>query len=536
MKKIVSFLLRHEILILILGCSVLLRLPSLIEPYWYGDEGIYLTLGNAIRHGEHLYKDIHDNKPPVIYFLAALTGSMFWFRFLLVGWNLLSIITFWWIAKQLVDQSHKTQEWRIAGVSFPIPHYSDIATLLFSIIPIFIEGNIANGEIFMILPILIGFALLIKWRQIKMSQRSLILPLLSGLSFAVAFLTKVPAAFDAIAAGLFFFILADVKKNPLQTYVRNIFRLPAWVYGIAFLLPIIGSVFYYNAIGAGGPYLNAALLQNVGYLASWKTGTQSSSNLPQSGLKNRAVVLGGATLVIVLMAATLPSEVVLTVLWFGFALFGALLSERPYPHYLIQLLAPFTLVLILLFQYGMKVVRKRSFSSMNGRQSFLAATALSVSLGVLIFSYVSIRFWNYPILPYYNHYIQFVTKNISKDAYLASFDPTLPEQYKLAELILASTNSNDRIFLWGDLPTIYALTRRLPPGRYTSAYHVKDFNGFDETYSALEKNKPKLIVIDTREKATFPKLYQLLAAEYAQRYSSEHFELYVYLPESNILP
>ena len=43
---------------------LILRLPSLFEPYWYADEGIYLTIGNALRRGEILYSQIHDNKPP----------------------------------------------------------------------------------------------------------------------------------------------------------------------------------------------------------------------------------------------------------------------------------------------------------------------------------------------------------------------------------------------------------------------------------------------------------------------------------------
>ncbi|PIV07387.1 hypothetical protein COS53_02565, partial [Candidatus Shapirobacteria bacterium CG03_land_8_20_14_0_80_35_14] len=57
----------------------LLRLPSLFEPYWYGDEGVYLALGQGIRHGLTLYSQIYDNKPPAIYYLAALTQTVFGF-------------------------------------------------------------------------------------------------------------------------------------------------------------------------------------------------------------------------------------------------------------------------------------------------------------------------------------------------------------------------------------------------------------------------------------------------------------------------
>ena len=47
----------------------ILRFPSLFEPYWYGDEGIYQVLGMVIRKGGLLYRDIWDNKPPFLYFI-----------------------------------------------------------------------------------------------------------------------------------------------------------------------------------------------------------------------------------------------------------------------------------------------------------------------------------------------------------------------------------------------------------------------------------------------------------------------------------
>src|SRR5260221_14719740 len=91
LKKLEKFLLHHELLIMILCLVAIMRLPTLMEPYWYGDEGIYLTLGTGIRHGLTLYRDIHDNKPPVIYLIAAISGTLFWFRFILLIWNAATI-------------------------------------------------------------------------------------------------------------------------------------------------------------------------------------------------------------------------------------------------------------------------------------------------------------------------------------------------------------------------------------------------------------------------------------------------------------
>src|SRR3990167_6055899 len=77
--KLAKWLLIHEAILIILGVVVFLRVPSLFEPYWYGDEGIYLTIGRAMRGGMELYKEVHDNKPPLLYVVAAIAGGReFW--------------------------------------------------------------------------------------------------------------------------------------------------------------------------------------------------------------------------------------------------------------------------------------------------------------------------------------------------------------------------------------------------------------------------------------------------------------------------
>lgn len=530
LEKIKKFLLHHELLIVIMCAVAILRLPSLLEPYWYGDEGIYLTLGNGLRHGLTFYRDIHDNKPPLLYVIAALAGSVFWFRLILLVWNTASIGVFAWIATRLLNPKHLTPSVRLGAHTFPIPTLSTLATLLFALLPFAAEGNIANGEIFMILPTLAGFAFLLKAReQSKAPLRSkLILSIAAGISLSLAFLTKVPAAFDAVAAGIFFFLIpSTVVTQPgkrIRTFLRSLISLPAWAYAIAFLIPIALSIAYYTAMGAGQPYIKAALLQNVNYLSSWKTGSHETQELGQTGLKNRALIVGALTLILLLASPLLTWEVLLIVLWFAYSLFGALLSERPYPHYLIQVIPPLALIIALFIQ-TLFDLRTRLPQKTEYLRSISSALLLSGCVGVLIYSFVVIKFWNYAIPPYYQNYIKFVTGKITRDQYFSFFDTSLPEQYKIAEIIAANTDRNDSIFIWGDLPCIYASTRRLPPGRYTSAYHIKDFGGFDETLVAIYKKEPKYVLIDNRIEM-FPSLQPLLFEEYAQVYVSPSFTLY----------
>ena len=124
-------------LLSILTGFFLLRLPSLIEPNWYGDEGIYQCIGQAIHAGRLLYVQIWDNKPPFLYLVYALfNGDQFGIRLFSIISGLVAIITFFYLS-QLLFKEYKPRI--VATIAF---------CLLFAT-PL-IEGNIANAENFML--------------------------------------------------------------------------------------------------------------------------------------------------------------------------------------------------------------------------------------------------------------------------------------------------------------------------------------------------------------------------------------------------
>ena len=67
--------------------------------------------------------------------------------------------------------------------------------------------------------------------------------------------------------------------------------------------------------------------------------------------------------------------------------------------------------------------------------------------------------------------------------------------YKIADYLVASTKKGDRVFVWGDGVPIYALSRRLPPGKYVADYHIRDFSTKEETLIVLRSNMPEMIVV-----------------------------------------
>ncbi|MEK7111921.1 MAG: hypothetical protein AAB875_01200, partial [Patescibacteria group bacterium] len=97
-------------LAILLGIVIVLRIPFFFEPFSYGDEMIYLALGEGIRKGLILYQGVYDNKPPLLYLLAAVAGNVFWFKAILSFWSLITVVLFWKLASALFPNKLKLQK------------------------------------------------------------------------------------------------------------------------------------------------------------------------------------------------------------------------------------------------------------------------------------------------------------------------------------------------------------------------------------------------------------------------------------------
>jgi len=466
LKKLIAWFGRNEVLVLLVTFSLILRLPSLFEPYWYGDEGIYLTLGQALRKGLVWYRDIHDNKPPLLYLLAAFTGTVFWFRLLLMVWFGTAVAVFYRLCQKLLPQAPAA--W---------------ATLAMIILTTIFEGNVANAEIFIVLPVTLGILLTFKPRPNYW--------LIGGL-FSLGSLFKIPAAFDFLALTLW---LVVWKKAGLKSLVQA---------GLGFAAPITLTIVYYAYRGGLEPYVRSALLQNVGYLQSWGGS--------QTGLITRFIITTIGLTIFIPLAKKLKLSAAggLAIIWFAWAMFGALLSARPYPHYLIQPAIPLVILVTLVIFYQNKLLR---------------FTAL-VAVGLAGLAYYQIRFWQYPILGYYQNFIAYSLRQKTKTEYYSWFDCRVNQTYRLAKYIRSTTTAAEPIFIWGDEPYVYALSQRLPVGRYTVAYHVVDFNGYSATIATLDRQRPKIIAVMTYESRDFPELKTRLATDYVQTATIDQAKIY----------
>ena len=481
-RQEIKTLLSDKTFLILLFLFSLLWLPSLFEPISYGDECIYFVLGQGFRQGLSFYKDIHDNKPPFLYLMAALSfGKIFWLRFYNLIWSALHLIIIYRLSLKLTKK-------KIPAI---------ISSLLFIFLYLIFEGRVANGETFMMMPATLAVYLLLDKSQLDFLKKKFkkekmfkfFSGLVVGLRFSLGFLFKIPLGFDFAGVILVFFFF-KIKKISLKEIINLITNQTLWGSIIGFVGPIALSIIFYTLKGAFTPYVRSALLQNIGYLSTW-----GGSNLE---LYIRFALLILSTLILFIFRKKIAFEPLLLFTWFLYGLFGALLSGRPYPHYLVEIVPQVCLLIALAVK--------------NKKGLYLLFPLISAIL--IIFSHFYFKFWWYPQISYYQNFLQRLTGQKNKQQYYAYWGDKVLTNYKLADFIQRTTQSNERIFVWGDAACTYATAQRLPPGRYTVNYHIYDFDGFEETLKTIKETKPKLIIKLQNEQRSWPELNTLLYNEY----------------------
>ncbi|RJQ35895.1 hypothetical protein C4559_06055 [Candidatus Microgenomates bacterium] len=470
----------------------LLRLPSLFEPYWYGDEGIYQTIGIAMRAGRLLYRDIWDNKPPLLYFLYSIFNSdQFMLRLVSLIFGLLSVVAFFYLSKKLFNDT-------LGG---KIPFFvTSLYAFLFSI-PL-IEGNIANSENFMLLPIILSGFIVYKITQTCHSRESRlnrddsrirfrpcqndILLITSGILLSIAFLFKIVAIFDTAAFFIFLFIigikdLAILKdRKQLILSVLNLLPLAA-----GFIIPIFLTFVFFFLNGALKDFLSASFSQNVGYV-----GYGNQFLFPQGLLVLKLTILSLFLLFLLIKRKAISQSTLFILIWLAFSIFNAFFSQRPYIHYLLVLLPSFCLLFGLVF-----------FDKRYQKLTFV----ISIIFCVIIFT--SFKFYGKTVL-YYQNFVSFVLGQKSVSSYQAFFDRQTPTDYQLAQFIKNHTTQKDNVFIWGNNAQVYKMANKLPAGKFTVAYHMTySKKTLEETRDDINKQKPKYIII-TSPRNPFP--YHLL--------------------------
>ncbi len=522
-KKFDGWLHSHLCLLVALVLLLALRIPNFFEPYWYGDEGIYLTIGNAIRNGEKLYTDIVDHKTPIIYYLAAVPTQLS-FRFLTVGWMIVSTIAFYNLAKKLFKNRVSIG---LATTSFAF----------LTSVPWF-EGNIPNGELFVMGFVLVGawimsdtkiFKEFLENKKPSLKIKNPLRLYIAGFLFGLAILTKVPGLFDVAAwLAVFWFALTNKSEMFIKSRsqwlksLKNIF-LHLFIVLLGVVTPILLSIAYFVAIGSGQDYLQFGLLYNFHYASNWSLPFSNPFLVQLFTLQGKILVAALIYFVLTIKTKWFKPHQQIIFGWFILSLVGALLSNRPYPHYFQQLVPALTLLI------GNMVDTFMTKSS-KSKKKFDFNTLLSLVLLVLfVGSLKLLNFGAYPSLEYYQKFYKLVTNKMTKQEYNQSFNHFMDDNYEAAEIIKQS--GVDEIFIWGTNPMLYALSQTNPTGRFTVSFHIKDLKVYEETLTDFKDKKPMFVVVMNDEHEELSGLDEYLQKYYVLNSNFTHFSLWKRLPE-----
>jgi len=531
------FLDKHALSLGLALLVVILRIPTLAEPYWYGDEAIYLTIGNSLGAGERLYLDIVDHKTPIIYYLAALAHTQFGFRILAMLAVALSTVAFFVLIRDLF---HKPLAQVVAMSIF----------IAYTNLPRY-EGNIPNGELFVMMFVLLGLLIFRKTSlyqaflrpqehgsttlslKATQSRQNFFLLFLTGTLMGLATLTKVPAIFDL---GLIVVVAWIVFAQQFLGQWKGIIpfwkklsaeREIAWGIWLQLLTVISGwavmialSIFYYAVRGTLDQYIDYGLLYNFRYAGNWVPHFDSALTSWAFTLKGKVILLVSWVLAITFFKKNVSRAFLMGSSWLALTLVAATLSNRPYPHYFLQVFPGLAIVCAVIIsvawetlQLWQKNVHRRTDLKVAGRltQPVVEVAGCIIIIAALFSTLSILHVTPYPTQKYYQLFFKLATKQISWETYRDQFNPVLKDNYQVARLLMKSPEQE--IFIWGTNPLLYALSGKHPVGRFTVSFHIDDFHAYRETLDAIQAKHPTFIIV-MKNQAPLPGLNELLEASY----------------------
>jgi len=452
-------------LILLCLLPVLLYLPVLNAPL-ERDESVYATIARGLLDGDVPYRDLFDNKPPLVFGWYA-------FSFVVFGENevaprivaalLLSLTTLALFAEARVLFSRRVAY--IAAAAFALSTGLPFVALH------------ANTEAYMLLPMVTSLL------AFTMGMRSGRLGwfLAAGVLGALAVMTKQVAVWNLAALALTAIVWRWRSSEPVAGRAAPLVFLAA---GSAAAMALIATPFF--AAGALGDLAYANVSYNRLYIAALTFGDRVL-NFTQGGAFVFAIaapLLAAAGLGFVrLLTRSKRAVDYLLVAWAVASIAGVAMAGRFYPHYFLHALpAAAVLAAVLAFEYFPGQGTRRV-----PRPALLAVIALTV-VAVVANGALYLAPWRSEqrVAPTVFYQKQWAENSELLGAYIA-----------------ARTSPQDTIFNLGRESQIYFYADRRPAVRYFYDYvYAYDEESVRVTIDALRAEKP-VYVIDSMQPPLF---------------------------------
>jgi hypothetical protein len=467
-----------------------LRYPSLYEPRWYGDEGIFAAIAQNMREGRTLYSQAWDNKPPLIYFTYAGIQSLF-------GTGMFALH----LATTLVVLSTQICVMAIA-LRLSGRKRALVAGLVFVALmdtPI-IEGDLAMTETFMILPASLAVLAFIV-AEGREEKRRFALYLSAGLLLGVAAGYKQVAIFDfaAIAA-----MIAITHQRPLRA-------LAPLAAGLAAVQIVLAAFFV--ADGAFGGYW---------YAVAGSLGLYSDMAPPAGPLARLSSFLPSLmALAWFARRRQLGEPVTLAMfpaLWLAFDVAAATSSTFPFPHYL-QQAAPAAALTVAMNPLG---IEKEHLS-----RALLGATAVLVA--AVVTGQFAIAFRDRRQLDpvrYYRTFVEHRFGTMSDLDYEYAFDGKTVAVNDIVGYI-DRDGAGTSVYTWSELPWIYPAGGYTNPTRYYTSFLGEFIPGAKpQILRDLNRDPPAYVVVSSSSYSPFEGLHSFLAQRYTLLHQQGDWSIY----------
>ncbi len=478
MKKIIrDFRPHHFFLVIILLFTFILRLPSIFEPFWYGDEGIFAAVARNLNQGGVLYQTAWDNKPPMIYLtyqaIFKIFGvSMFWLHLVAAIFVVATATAIYEIAQEILGEKRALAA---AGV------FGFLTSLRL------IEGDLALTEVFMILPISVAMMIIVKR---KFDYFSLVL---AGILFAVASLYKQVGALEAGALGLFLFL----SSRNFVDFVKKGFVLT-----LGFLLPYIATLAYFAPKHLVGDFIFAAYTYYRIYL------NESPKYAQLINIAKYLPVLAAFAYGFYKKVKYKKVEVWhLLLLWMAFSFLGSYFSGRTYGHYLVQATPATALLIASISLPKIKFDRAKIIFAIFFFLPLFFLTRLIFSDFLTGGPINQVRYWR--------NFADYSMGNKSAGSYNDFFDKNVNTIMALSDFLYFNKAYDKPVYIWGDIPWLYAISNLHNPTRYVTSFHVFGVpNGKEEVEKAIESATPLYIIKPQSSIGYFEGLEKLLLNRY----------------------
>lgn len=386
-----------------------LRVVSLFRTCLSDDEAIYAVVAREMLSGRFLYRDVVDHKPPLIYFIYALTQAIGGPR---GGMLLLHIVTIAVVFATALLLSRLVRDFAALPSDSRAPWWAAILYAVFTTTLLPFDALAANCELFMMLPLTASVLFFLRGAT-DLRPRPL---LVSGLLVGVAALCKYQAAVQWALYGAIL-VMPHWRRAP-----RAI--LASVVVGAGAALALAAAIGVFAVLGS----LDAAWFWfrfNFGYI---KTGFSVQDTLERAAVRVSFVASSAAFLWLLGTRAAVQawrrgppplSFARFAALWALVSALAVTTGGRFFGHYFHQITAP------------LAVLAAPAAAQLWHQRRWMVTTAVGV-----------------PALSFF---------------LLGAFQPQLfaaagaaPRDYqRITDLIAAHARPGDQLVVWGNLPVLY---------------------------------------------------------------------------------